>query len=169
MLYGICRCTVSWNLYTGDHPMPSAKPAIATRLKPEVFAVFARLAELQNRSRGAVVADILESIYEPLCRTVALLEAARDAPMQVKQGLRAVVADMEQDLAAQSGENLAEMDWLRRKLQQPSAAPGGGAAKRPAGRGKPASTPVPVTRGSHHHSSDKTRLPSGPDSDPSER
>ena len=148
--------------------MPSEKPAIAVRLKPEVFAVFARLAELQNRSRGAVVADILESIYEPLCRTVALLEAARDAPMQVKQGLRAVVADMEQDLASQSRENLAEMDWLRRQLRPPSAARGRGAAERPAGGGKPTPTPVPVTRGSGHPSSDKTRLSSDSSDDPSE-
>ena len=149
--------------------MPSNKPTIAVRLPPHVFAVFARFAELQNRSRGAVVADILESIHEPLLRTVALLEAAQDAPDQVKRGLRAVVADMEQDLASQSGENMAELDWLLQRLQHPSAAPGGGAAERPAGRGNPSSTPVLVTRGSGHHSSDKTRLSSDSDSGTPER
>jgi len=41
--------------------MPSSKPAIAVRLPQHVFDVFARLAELQGRSKGSVVAEILEA------------------------------------------------------------------------------------------------------------
>lgn len=92
--------------------MPSKLRAIAVRLPPHVFEVFARHAELQGRSRGAVVAEILEAIYEPLMRTVALLEAAQEAPKQVRDNLRGVLEDIERDLVKTAGGSLAQMDWL---------------------------------------------------------
>ncbi len=101
--------------------MPSKLRAIAVRLPPHVFEVFARHAELQGRSRGAVVAEILEAIYEPLMRTVALLEAAQEAPKQVRDNLRGVLEDIERDLVKTAGGSLAQMDWLMDEFRGASA------------------------------------------------
>jgi len=113
--------------------MPTVKPRIAVTLPQETFDVLARLAELQNRSRGSVVAELLVEITPPLARTVALLEAAFAAPDQVKQGLRSVVEGVHRELVAVSGDGINQMDLL---LEQLKAMPDDG------------STPVPVTRGS---------------------
>lgn len=113
--------------------MPTVKPRIAVTLPQETFDVLARLAELQNRSRGSVVAELLVEITPPLARTVALLEAAFAAPNQVKEGLRSVVEGVHRELVAVSGDGINQMDML---LEQLKALPDGG------------STPVPVTRGS---------------------
>lgn len=113
--------------------MPTAKPRIAVTLPQETFDVLARLADLQDRSRGSVVAELLIEITPPLARTVALLEAAFAAPDQVKQGLRSVVEGVHQELVAVSGDGINQLDMLLEHLQ---SLPEDG------------STPVSVTRGS---------------------
>lgn len=135
--------------------MPSSKPVIAVRLSPHVFEVFRRLAELQGKSRGGVLAEILESIYPPLMRTVALLEAAAEAPSQVRQGLVRTLEHVELDLVRSLGGNLAQLDFLLTRAGEASAhaGPQGGHGPKTAHRGsgkakKGGSTPVPVTRGS---------------------
>lgn len=135
--------------------MPSSKPAIAVRLPQHVFDVFARLAELQGRSKGSVVAEILEAVYPPLMRTVALLEAAAEAPKQVRESLVGVLEDIERDLVKTAGGSLAQMDWLVEELRGPSAArdaPAGAPAPKARAGSREGSkgglTPVPVTRGS---------------------
>ena len=136
--------------------MPSKLPTISVRLKPHVFEVFARLAELQGRSRGSVVSELLETVYPPLMRTVALLEAARDAPAQVQSGLLRTLEDMEMDLVHVSGGSLAQMDMLIERARQPArgeaerreapTAPAAAVAQKSGKKG--GSTPVLVTRGS---------------------
>ena len=136
--------------------MPSNKPLIAVRLRPHVFEVYSRLAALQGRSRGGVVAEILETVYEPLMRTVALLEAARDAPVEVRQGLKRTLEDMERELVGAAGSSLAQMDLLVDRLMEhpvgegatPGATPRPGALSRQKIGERGGSTPVPVTRGS---------------------
>jgi len=136
--------------------MPSSKPVIAVRLSPHVFEVFRRLAELQGKSRGGILAEILESIYPPLMRTVALLEAAAEAPVQVRQGLVRTLEDVELDLVRSLGGGLAQLDLLiQRSVEADSspAGPQGGQGTKPSRggsrkAGKGGSTPVPVTRGS---------------------
>lgn len=113
--------------------MPTAKPRIAITLSEPTYNVIARMAELQGRSRGSVVAELMESVSPALGRTVALLEAAADAPKQVREGLKGVVEQVHGELVAVAGDSIAQMDWLLSDLQ-------GGAEAGP--------TPVPVTRGS---------------------
>lgn len=145
--------------------MPSKLPTISVRLKPYVFEVFARLAELQGRSRGSVVADLLEAVHPPLMRTVALLEAARDAPAQVQSGLLRTLEDMEMDLVQVSGGSLAQMDMLIERARQPARgeaerreAPTEQAAAFAQKSGKKGgSTPVLVTRGSGRVSASRSR------------
>lgn len=96
--------------------MPTTKPRIAVTLNRRVYETVERLAKLQGKSRGAVVAELLESIHEPLMRTVALLDAAAEAPEEVKRGLRGVIEGVEASLVGAAGGGLAQMDWLRSRV-----------------------------------------------------
>lgn len=114
--------------------MPTVKPRIAITLEQETFDVIARFAELQSRSKGAVVAELLEAVLPPLRRTIALLEAAQQAPEHVKQGLRSVVEATHDDLLKLAGSGNQQLDMILQGLAAAGAEGG--------------STPVPVTRGS---------------------
>lgn len=92
--------------------MPTAKPRIAVTLNQHTFDVIARMADLQGCSRGSIVAELLDSVAPALTRTVALLEAASQAPQQVRDGLRAVVEDAHNDLVGVSGDALQQLDFL---------------------------------------------------------
>lgn len=103
--------------------MPTLKPRIAVTLEPSTYEVIERLAVLQKRSRGAVVADLLESVSPALSRTVALLEAAQEAPERVKEGLIAVVKGLHQDLIEATGEANREVQLCLDTLGSPAFQP----------------------------------------------
>lgn len=129
--------------------MPTSKPRIAITLEPHVYATIERLAELQKKSRGSVVAELVSSIHEPLMRTVALLDAAQQAPEDVKAGLRGVVEGVESQLVGTVGGTLAQLDWLiGRARKGTSRAPSGAERSEAQKPPKRHLTPVPVTRGS---------------------
>lgn len=93
--------------------MPSKKPRIAITCDPYVYETIDRFASLQSRSKGAVVHDLLEAIHPPLMRTVVLLEAARDAPEEVKAELANSMLDLERDITKNLDTGLEQLDWLR--------------------------------------------------------
>lgn len=103
------------------HQMPTEKPRITITFPPNLKATISRFAELQGRSFGSVVVDLLETIHEPLMRTLAILDAAREAPADVKRGLRQVFDDVERETVASAGAGLAQMDWLLTRLREESA------------------------------------------------
>jgi hypothetical protein len=96
--------------------MPTAKPRVQVTLEPETHAVIERFASLQGRTRGAIIADLLDSITPAITRTVALLEAAAAAPDSIKDGLRAVVEGAQADLADASGDAAKQLDLLMQQL-----------------------------------------------------
>lgn len=96
--------------------MPTLKPRIAVTLNQGTYDVIARLAELQECSRGAVVAELLEAVAPALGRTVALLEAAAEAPKQVHEGLRSVIEGTHDDLLSALGDGFKQMDFLLSEL-----------------------------------------------------
>ena len=102
--------------------MPTINPRITVTLKQHVYDVFDRLAALQGVSKGAVIADILETVYPPIMRTVALLEAASEAPQQLRQGLKRNMESVERDLVKAAGGSLAQMDWMIDELREASKA-----------------------------------------------
>lgn len=63
--------------------MPTHKPRLTITLPPHIEEVVTRLADLQGRSRSAVIVDVLEAVHRPWLRSCALLEAAREAPGEV--------------------------------------------------------------------------------------
>lgn len=97
--------------------MPTVKPRFAVTCEPETHEVIQRLADLQGRSRGAIVAELLDEIAPALSRTVALLEAAAAAPQKVKDGLRDVVEDVHNELLEVSGDSILQMDMLLSALR----------------------------------------------------
>jgi len=72
-------------------------------MEPATHEVIERFARLQGRTRGAVIAELLDSVAPSLARTVALLEAAFEAPKEVKRGLRGVVEGLHQELIGVTG------------------------------------------------------------------
>lgn len=113
--------------------MPTLKPRVQVTLEPQTHEIIDRFARLQKRTRGSIISELLDSIAPPLARTVALLEAAQEAPKSVKQGLRSVVEGLHGDLVAATGQASVALEQLQLVIEDGS------------GTG---STPVSVTRGS---------------------
>lgn len=129
--------------------MPTKKPRVIVTLEPETHDVIQRWATLQGRSRGKVIAELLDSTVGPLSRAVDLMEAAQRAPGDVKTGLVEALTSVETDLLGyyskyqalrekveNEGEGGESLDLSGSEFEGLPLAPKGG------------STPVPVTRGS---------------------
>jgi hypothetical protein len=108
--------------------MATTKPRITITLECHLYATIRRFAELQHRPMSACIVEILDSIHPPLIRTVALLDAARSAPDEVKQGLRGVLESIEREMVQASGSGQAQLDWLTQQTREAS----GGAGAQPA-------------------------------------
>lgn len=126
--------------------MPTEKPRFTITTSKPIFETISRLAYLQNSSRSQVINELLESVHPPLMRTVALLEAAQEAPEQVKAGLSQTVMDLERELAGNVGSGLAQMDWLMRQMTPDAAAKAGSASPAAASTTPPSNTGVPPNR-----------------------
>lgn len=98
--------------------MPTIKPRVQVTLEPSTHEVIERLAKLQGRTRGAIIADLLNSVAPSLTRTVALLEAAMEAPNEVKRGLRSVVEGLHNELVTVAGDASSQLDMLMGKLSE---------------------------------------------------
>jgi hypothetical protein len=96
--------------------MPTLKPRVQVTLDVHTHEIIERLAHLQGVTRGAVIADLLESVAPSLASTVALIEAAKAAPEQVKAGLKKVVEEVHEELIEVSGDSIKQMDWLLGQL-----------------------------------------------------
>lgn len=97
--------------------MPTTKPRIAITLNQHTYETIRRLAELNGEPMSRIVAELIEAVRDPLMRTVALLEAAREAPQQVKDGLRGTFEAMERDLYGAAGYAQGQVDWLIEELK----------------------------------------------------
>jgi hypothetical protein len=103
--------------------MPTLKPRVQVTLEPQTHEVFARLAYLQGRTRGSIIAELLDSIAPALTQTIAILEAAQSAPQHVKDGLKAVVETAHDDLVLAAGDGIKQMDFLLSELSGGDANP----------------------------------------------
>lgn len=103
--------------------MPTLKPRVQVTLEPPTHEVIERLATLQGRTRGAVIAELLDAIAPSLGRTVAILEAAVEAPNDVKRGLRAMVDSLHQEVITTSGDAAKQLDMVLDQLADSGANP----------------------------------------------
>lgn len=114
--------------------MATDKPRITITLNPHVYATLKRMSELGKQPMSTIISELLDSVHEPFMRTVALLDAASQAPKQVKDGLRQSFEAVERELYGTVGYTVAQMDWLTEQLGKP---PSGG-EERPAVGGRAA-------------------------------
>ena len=101
--------------------MPTSPYRIICTLPQHVFEVIDRFAKLQKRSKGSVVSEIVQTIYEPLMRTVALMEAARDSHPETLLTLRNTLDDIERELVGATGSGIAQLDWIAHRIGEESA------------------------------------------------
>jgi hypothetical protein len=92
------------------------------------------MSELGKQPMSSIISELLDSVHEPFMRTVALLDAASQAPQQVKDGLRQSFDAVEREMYGAVGYTVAQMDWLTEQLGRPPA----GDAVRPARAGRAA-------------------------------
>jgi hypothetical protein len=143
-------------------PAKIPKPRIAIYLKPHVYETIKRLSELNGEPMSRIVAELVETVADPLMRTVALLEAAQSAPKQIKDGLRGTMEAMERDLYGVAGYTLGQMDWLINEMGKGGAdvvrpAPAGRAASASKSSKKASANPHTVIRGSGSPNSLKSK------------
>lgn len=103
--------------------MPSELPRIAVRVTERQYALISRVAQLQGRSRGAVVLDLVEAVEPVLERTAVILERAKVMPESLKAGLRAVAEAAEERALPAVQEQLGVLDLF---VQASRPAEGGG-------------------------------------------
>lgn len=99
--------------------MATTKPRVTVTLDPFSHEVISALAGLQSRSRGAVIAEMMEAVAPTLSRTVALLQAAQEAPAKVKAQFVGAIAEFQQEIDAASNTANSELDRLRQHIDAP--------------------------------------------------
>lgn len=139
--------------------MATTKPRINVTLEQHRFELFKRLAALQGVSMSSLVAELLETVAEPMERVCVVLEAAAKAPGDLKTGLRAAVDRAEAGLLPNARAVMGQFDMFlgecgdaiassgdagRERSAEASDAP----SARPASDRAAAKDPRPVTRGS---------------------
>lgn len=140
--------------------MPTIKPRITVTLPAHVGETYRRLAMLQKRSAGAVCAELLEASHEPIMRVVAILEAASEAPVKVREGVKRAAEQAEFEAIGHYGKAIHQLDWLLHEVREsnplpaPITKPGGkpkgrkaGAARRAAAPPRPGANPRPSNTG----------------------
>lgn len=101
-----------------NRAMPTIKPRINVTLEPMTYDVISRLATLSNKSRARIIAELLDPVVPALARTVGLLEAAAEAPEQVKKGFREVVEGLREELTDVAGDAAKQLDILLDRIDR---------------------------------------------------
>lgn len=97
--------------------MATKKPRITISLNPYVYATIKRMSELGKQPMASIISEMLDTVHEPLMRTVAFLEAAAEAPKQVRDGLRKSFETAEREVYEAAGHTVAQMDFLTEQLK----------------------------------------------------
>lgn len=132
--------------------MPSSNPRLSVVLPPSLAATLAALSAETGDSASSLVRGLLEQAAPALERMLELVRAAKAAKGQIGEGLRGsmdrVIDDLHDALAvadARTGRVVADLvsqaEGVRGRRRRGARGAGDTAAA-------PASTPVPVTRGS---------------------
>lgn len=126
--------------------MPTNKPRVQVTLEPYTHDVIKRLADLQGRTRGSVISELLDSVAPSLTKTVALLEAAFAAPESIKQGMRSVVEGVHQELTEVAGDATKQLDFLLDRISDGNAETGANPHVVTRGSGINPPTPKPASK-----------------------
>lgn len=131
--------------------MATTKPRVNVTLEQHRYDLLKRLAGLQGVSMSYLIADLLDTVSEPLERVCVVLEAASKAPQSVKDGLLSAVSKAESVLLPQAQAWLDQSDLFLADVVKVAGSGGGGGSEGGAAAladSDHASDPRPVTRGS---------------------
>lgn len=92
--------------------MATNKPRLSVTLPGNIYKTLSELSRLQGASMSSIIVDLLETVHPPLLRTVALLQAAHDAPQEVRDGLLSAFEGMEKELSEAAGIAERQLDLL---------------------------------------------------------
>ena len=92
--------------------MATNKPRLSVTLPENIYRTLSELSRLQSASMSSIIVDLLETVHPPLLRTVALLQAAHDAPQEVRDGLLGAFEGMEKELSEAAGIAERQLDLL---------------------------------------------------------
>ena len=81
-----------------------------------MYDVIDQFAKAQGVTFSAVINDTFTGILPPLKRTLALLQAASEAPKQVQNGLRQTLDDIEMQVIGDYAKHSANLDWITDKI-----------------------------------------------------
>lgn len=98
--------------------MATLKPRITITLAPHRHELLRRVAALQGMSMSAVVVDLIETVAEPLERVGVILEAAKNAPQQMKDGLKAATDAAERELLPLQQQASQQLDFLLHQVAE---------------------------------------------------
>ena len=96
--------------------MATTKPRVTVTLDPFSHEVISALAGLQSRSRGAVIAEMMEAVAPALSRTVSLLQAAQEAPAKVKAEFAEAIAEFQREIDEAGDTANSQLDLLRQHI-----------------------------------------------------
>ena len=126
------------------------KPRITITLDPNSYAILQRLSLLGGQSMSAIVTDFLDIGLPSMERLVVVLEQAKNAPGQTREGVLAAIDRAERAVLPAMVAALKQPDmFLAEAVRQSETQPATneGAQRTRAGVGG-SRTPVLVTRGS---------------------
>ena len=96
--------------------MPANRPRKHITLDYEVYDVIDQFAKAQGVTFSDVINETFKGILPPLKRTLALLQAAQEAPQSVRDGLRQTMDDIERELVGDYAKASANLDWVTEKM-----------------------------------------------------
>lgn len=92
--------------------MPTLKPRITITLTEHQHEVLHRMSKLGGDSMSAIVVDMLDTVLPMLERVVATMQAAADAPKEVKESMKASFGKAEQEVLPQLELLMGQLDGL---------------------------------------------------------
>jgi hypothetical protein len=140
--------------------MPTKKPRITITLEPHTHEVLSRLSAASGDSMSQIVSEYIEVAVPALERVVVVLERAKAAPAEARDGFAAAIGRTDRAVIAALGTVDGQMDWLLNVAEAALPAAAEPLPKRAEVPRLKGSTPVPVTRGS---GGGKTRRQGGSD------
>jgi hypothetical protein len=133
--------------------MPTTKPRLTITLEPRTHEVLARLSAAGGESMSALITQFVDLAVPSMERLVVILEHAKRAPMEVKEGLAGALERAESETiprivaALDQGDMFLE-DVMSAVQNVPDRTEAAGASRTGTGGRKRGLTPVLVTRGS---------------------
>jgi hypothetical protein len=141
--------------------MATEKPRIAVTLEQHRYDMLKRLAAAQGVSMSHLVADLLETVAEPLERVCAVLEAAKKAPQDVKDGLKAAAIKSEAQFMPLATEALDQLDMFLGNAGDALGVARNGDGKRQRGAVARSADPQPVITGVRSNGQERAKADGG--------